>query len=156
MPSFKTDISFSDMALAGIVNTLEEKFGIPAYASSSGHGIDAPCFTARLESVASSRVTMGRWRRELKFSVRYYALPAQKAVDSFYCEDSRESAPGLELMGDSMFEALEVVNTADGPVRGGDMRYELKDGALRFFVKYSAILGELDTPGGKMGDFKII
>lgn len=117
----------------------------------SGQGMEAPCFIITPEGYLAKRLPMGRWMREYRLCVTYRAVPKLAVIDPFPMRkhnpspasaDANGCSDTLREMGERLICELELIDTADGGARGVDMRYEVKDGACRFFVTYPVILEE--------------
>lgn len=102
--------------------------GFTIYTDRIGQDAQKPCFyIALLQSSRSPRPNGGFLERS-SFDVRCYPADA-------------DGARKLYDTAEKLYGALEVIALADGcKARGTDRRYEIRDGALHFFVTYGICL----------------
>lgn len=82
-----------------------------------------PCFFISCLNPVS-RLYMGqRYFRQNKFCIQYFPETEERQRE---CNDIAER----------MIQCLEYINTSEGPVRGANMKYEVIDQVLNFFVNY--------------------
>ena len=114
---------------AAISIALDEKFGCAVHTAAAEQGIEPPCFTITVVDAESDPLLNTRANRIYNFDVTYIS----------------KSGAYTEMYGiaDKMFAALNTVTMPDGTrLRAYDMRYELGDGELHFFVKYQLTVTE--------------
>ena len=118
----------------GVSRRLNETFGdgYRIYQNDVRQGLLEPCFFLAVLA-PSQQPYLGR-RRKVTVPLDVHFFPEDEG-------DNRE----LTLVGDLLFSALEFISTTDGVdlFRGRQMRYEIQDGVLHFFVTYAVILNEI-------------
>jgi len=91
-------------------------------------GLEIPCFIIRCINPSSEQFLGKRYYRENLFSVQY--LPNESKSANTECYEVQ----------DILYLALEYI-TADGDlIRGTNMRGEVIDGVLTFFVNYNMFI----------------
>ena len=114
----------------GVAITLESEFGkeYEIYQHDVKQGLSTPCFLIILLEPSRRRQIGRRWRQDTPLDIHYF--PAQDG-------NNKE----LALVADQLFSALEFVTLQNGEqMHGYDMRTEIVDGVLHFFVQYNAFL----------------
>lgn len=88
-------------------------------------GFDEPCFS--ILHIQSSNAG--------KLPVRYLR---RNAFDIHFFPDTKSANQKEEMyrIGEALFLALEHIKVLDNLARGTNMRYEIVDGVLHFFVNY--------------------
>lgn len=118
----------------GVSRRLNETFGdgYRIYQNDVRQGLLEPCFFLAVLA-PSQQPYLGR-RRKVTVPLDVHFFPEDEG-------DNRE----LTRVGDLLFSALELISTTDGVdlFRGRQMRYEIQDGVLHFFVTYAVILNEI-------------
>lgn len=118
----------------GVSRRLNETFGggYRIYQNDVRQGLLEPCFFLAVLA-PSQQPYLGR-RRKVTVPLDVHFFPEDEG-------DNRE----LTRVGDLLFSALEFISTTDGVdlFRGRQMRYEIQDGVLHFFVTYAVILNEI-------------
>ncbi|CUH95880.1 hypothetical protein P22_1966 [Propionispora sp. 2/2-37] len=115
----------NDVATA-ISQGLDEAFGdgYEHYIDDIPQGFQTPCFFILLLRGTQTQIRGSRYFREHEFDIHYFP----QAVKQYTQE--------INAVAERLMMNLEYVNLSTGPIRGTDMRYEVQDGVLHFFVHY--------------------
>lgn len=119
-----------DDIIDGISLTLNDVFGATKriYGEIVEQGLKEPCFYISLLQSAQSRLLGDRYVRHYDFDVHYF--PSAK--------ENNEEMLGISS---DLYEALEYITLLNGDkLRGSELRHEILDGVLHFFVRYSVYL----------------
>lgn len=104
---------------------LDEKFpDIPIRGEEIKQGLVEPCFFVKLFPVAQDREVGRRYRRYHAFDIHYFPKSETDANDE------------MHDIGEKLLDHMEYIEVNDGAVRGHNMRYEIANGVLHFFVNY--------------------
>ena len=91
-------------------------------------GMEEPCFFISSISPAFRRYMGKRYLRQNQFAIQYF--PESKDSPNAECNEAAER----------MCWCLEVIQADGGAVRGSNMKYEIVDGVLNFFVDYDCFV----------------
>lgn len=117
-----------DLIISGISNALFEVFGYENHADKIPQDLETPCFFIQcLEPKIKKRIST-RYLRTNHFVIQYF--PKSEDDGNMECNN----------VGERMFECLEVINADGFFLRGTEMRFEVKDGVLYFFVDYNSFI----------------
>lgn len=105
-------------------------------------GLEPPCFFVRLNEPTHTRELGRRYMREHPFVVRYYGIDRKN-------EDYYD-------MAEKLTSALQQIDVNEITVRGIDMRFEIVDEVLHFFVNYNFLVWEPAPDVPKMQDLDIL
>lgn len=100
--------------------------GAAVYLDEREHRVGLPCFFVRSDGALERQYFGARHYREERVSIVY--IPACEFEKSEDCERTAKR----------LFERLEWLKYEDGILAGRDMRYEIKEGRLWFFVRYGS------------------
>lgn len=113
--------------LEAVSKRLKEDFPeTRVYVNEVKQGLHPPCFLVAVLEPSRARLVGEWWRQEQLFDVAYFPK----------MEDNNE----LYAIGGALFDTLETIALPDGGLRGTSMRFEVVDGVLHFFVKYTVFL----------------
>lgn len=127
-----------DSAISGISNALYEVFGYENFKNEISQDLSPPCFYISCIEAKTKKYISTRYLQKNHFVIQY-----------FPCTDDRKGE--CYGVGEKMYECLEVINAGGFFLRGTDMRFEVVDGVLHFFVSYNAFVrktGQKDTMDG--------
>jgi hypothetical protein len=125
--------------LNGILGKLDELDpDLPKYVEQVKQGFDEPAFFVMQLISGQTKGMDRRYKRSLLFNVHYFPNP-----------DSLTKKEDCRTMGERLYEALEYINV-NGPVRANDMKYEVVDEVLHFFLSFSVHLMKEKPTGTKM------
>lgn len=112
------------MIISSIVNRLNEVFGLTVYTESVEQGFKEPCFfVSRFNT--THKLFLGR---------RYYDTN-QFCINFFPNEgDEREHC---DSVAHKLFICLEWLNYGEDLIRGVNMKYDVLDNVLNFYVDYN-------------------
>lgn len=118
--------------IKGIGKALLSEFGegYGIYTEEIRQGLTEPCFFIFMLE-PESRVFLGkRYFRTHPFVIQY--LPGERANTQEECTENAER----------MLDCLEYITLPgeDQPIRGTEMRFEIQEGVLQFFVNYDLFL----------------
>lgn len=110
--------------------SLNAEFGddYTIYTESVGQGLLEPCFFVFCINISNKPFPGQRYLRKNSFCIQY--IPAERDRENEECGSVAEK----------LFLCLEWINIDGGLVRGTDMRYEITDGVLSFFVNYDGFI----------------
>lgn len=117
-----------DLIISGISNALFEVFGYDNYASRITQGLSPPCFFIQCMEPSIKKCISTCYRRKNHFVIQYFP------------ESGYDTYEEYNSVGERMFECLEVINADGFFLRGTDMRFEIVDGVLHFFVDYNTFI----------------
>lgn len=117
-----------DLIISGISNALFETFGYENYGTKIPQDLEPPCFYIQCLEPNVKKYIGTRYLRKNHFVIQYFP----KSEDDADAECSR--------VGEQMFECLEVINADGFFLRGMEMKFEIVDGVLHFFVDYNAFI----------------
>ena len=79
------------------------------------------------------------WTKDKKYiSTRY--LRKNHFVIQYFPKSVNDGDAECNATGEQMFECLEVINVDGFSLRGTEMRFEIVDGVLHFFVDYNSFI----------------
>ena len=132
-----------DLIISGIRNALFEMFGYESYADKIPQGLSPPYFYIQCKKSEIKKYTGTRCLRKNHFVIQYFPQSEQNAHDE------------CNSVGEQMFGCLEVIN-ADGLFCFCfEMKFEIVDDVLHFFVDYNAFVKKIvqkETMGGLQTD----
>src|SRR5690625_3611513 len=103
---------------------LDEQFpNIPIRGEEIKQGLIEPCFFVKLFPVAQDREVDKRYRRYHSFDIHYF--PA-----TLYANDE------MHEVAEQLYDCMEYIETVSGLIRGRNIRHEIIDSVLHFFVQY--------------------
>lgn len=117
-----------DSIIAGISNALYDVFGYKNFKNEIPQDLNPPCFYISCLDPKIKKYIGTRYLQRNHFVIQYFPSAG---------DDPKGECYGV---GERMFECLEVIPVDDFFLRGTEMRFELVDGVLHFFVDYNAFL----------------
>ena len=115
----------------GVCGAIAEEFELPVYTERIMQGLDAPCFTVRLESSVT----------ELFFGKRYLMKNRFKIT---YLDPERTEHLNAVKTVEGLCAALEVIDYGGGTVRGSDIKCETKENLLELWISYDLFVWKYD------------
>lgn len=113
--------------IAGISIALDAEFGYENHMEEIQQDLTEPCFFISCINPATKLYRGNKYFRQNQFCIQYFPESAKKQEE---CSN----------VGETLMEILEYI-TADGDlIRGSDMRFEIVDGILNFFVNYDCFV----------------
>ena len=131
-----------DKIIDGISIAIHSEFGDPyeIYTESVEQGLQEPCFSILCLNPAINQKLGRRYFRTNQFCIHYFPKSSE--------ERSECHAVAERLIG-----ALEYI-TIDGDLcRGTEIRYEVVDGVLSFFVNYDLFVYKEEAPETAMESY---
>lgn len=113
-----------DATISGISNALYEVFGYENFKNEIPQDLPPPCFYISCIEPKVKKYIGTRYLRKNHFVIQYFP----------HTVDRKGECYGV---GEKMFECLEVIPVDGFFLRGTDMRFEIVDGVLHFFVDYN-------------------
>ena len=110
---------------------LFDEFGYENYMEEIQQGLKEPCFFISSVNPTFRRYMGKRYFRQNQFVVQYF--PGSKDNVNAECNEVAER----------MCWCLEVIDAGGGRVRGSNMKYEIVDGILNFFVNYDCFVYQM-------------
>lgn len=117
-----------NLIISGISNALFETFGYENYATKIPQELETPCFFIHCIEPKKKKYIGTRYLRQNHFVIQYF--PQSEDDGNMECNNT----------GEQMFECLEVINADGFFLRGTEMRFEIVDGVLHFFVDYNSFV----------------
>lgn len=106
-----------------IFNQDGDKYEI--YSEEIKQGLKEPCFFIKLLKSSKEQVIGNRYFRRQAFDIHYFP------------KSSTQSEKEMLNMVDKLYEALEYIKCEDEIFRGTEMKHEIVDNVLHFFVDYN-------------------
>ncbi len=116
-----------DSTISGISNALYEVFGYENFKNEILQDLSPPCFYISCIEQKTKKYIGTRYLRKHHFVIQYFP----------YTDDRKGECYSV---GEKMLECLEVINADGFFLRGMNMRFEIVDGVLHFFVDYNAFV----------------
>ena len=116
-----------DSIISGISNALYEVFEYDNFKNEILQNLNPPCFYISCIEPKTKKYISKRYLRKNHFVIQYFP----------HTDDRKGECYGV---GEKMFECLEVIHVDDFLLRGTDMKFEIVDGVLHFFVDYNAFV----------------
>lgn len=110
----------------GIISKLRDVFGEETviYLDEVKQELSEPCFFVRTLEVSQELVVRNRYRRVYSMDIEYHPSDYETVV--------RE----IQQVADTLLMQLEYIHVGENLTRGTDIRYEVQDKVLHFFVDY--------------------
>lgn len=127
-----------DLIISGISNALFEAFGYENHADKIPQDLSPPCFYIQCLEPKIKKYIGTRYLRKNHFVIQYFPRSENNTVTE------------CNSVGEEMFECLEVINADGFFLRGTEMKFEIVDDVLHFFVDYNSFvrkLGQKETMG---------
>ena len=122
-----------DDVITGISRTLDEKFNgaYRIYSEKIEQGLKSPCFIIDVVNTTSDPLLNARSKRTYNFDIVYISK------SNTYAE--------MYSMAEKLFSALKWIILLDGTkLLAFEMRYEVVDNDLHFFVTYPSVMQEVE------------
>lgn len=115
--------------IEGIAIRLNKLFGdeYPIYRENIDQGLNEPCFLITCISAQAAEMLSERYHRDNAFNIQYFPeLPDNKTE--------------MLAIAERMYAGLNHITLTDGSVKNGtDMRHEVVDGVLNFFIDFNTV-----------------
>lgn len=122
----------------GISNAIHSEFpNVPIYSESVEQGLKEPCFFVFPLNPSESPLIDNRAVRKIPVVIQYLT------------KDESE----VHSVAENLFPMLRRITLLDGSqVNGLNLKYEVNDGVLHFFVEYMPTVYYVKSPVDKFGD----
>jgi hypothetical protein len=112
--------------ITGVMTRLRDTFGedTTVYFDEVKQELNEPCFFVRTLEVSQELVVRNRYRRIYHLDIEYHP------------EDRQQTAREIADVANAMLMAMEYIHIGDNLTRGTNIRYEVQDKVLHFFVDY--------------------
>lgn len=120
----------------GITSNLNIYYGYDVSSEELDQDFNEPCFFIQLLDTHKSYKLSTRHARGYNFNIRHH--------------NSLDGLDNLNSIGDELLSVLEYIPVGDNIVRGSDMRYEIQDNVLHFFITYNCELEKEKDKSNKM------
>lgn len=117
-----------NLIISGISNALFETFGYENYSEKIPQDLNPPCFYIQCLEPKTKKYIGTRYLRKHHFVIQYFPQSESNANTECY------------TVGEQMYECLEVVNVDGFFLRGTEMKFEIVDNVLHFFVDYNSFV----------------
>ena len=116
-----------DSIIAGISTTLFEEFGYENFKNEIPQDLNPPCFYIKCIEPGVKKYIGTRYLRRNHFVIQYFPSTGDRKGECY-------------RIGEEMLECLEVIQVDHYSLRGTEMRFDVVDGVLHFFVDYNAFV----------------
>lgn len=114
----------TQIIIDGVCERLYELFpGVKIYTEHVEQGFEIPSFFVQCIDPENRRYRDTRWHGSALVTVQYFAADADRNAE-------------MNNIADELFTGLEVIETAEGPVRGILQATHIEDGVLTYPVMY--------------------
>lgn len=112
--------------ITGVMTRLRDTFGedTTVYFDEVKQELNEPCFFVRTLEVSQELVVRNRYRRIYHLDIEYHP------------EDRQQTAREIADVANAMLMAMEYIHIGENLTRGTNIRYEVQDKVLHFFVDY--------------------
>ncbi len=112
--------------ITGVMTRLRDTFGedTTVYFDEVKQELNEPCFFVRILEVSQELVVRNRYRRVYHLDIEYHP------------EDRQQTAREIADVANTMLMAMEYIHIGENLTRGTNIRYEVQDKVLHFFVDY--------------------
>ena len=112
--------------ITGVMTRLRDTFGedTTVYFDEVKQELNEPCFFVRTLEVSQELVIRNRYRRIYHLDIEYHP------------EDRQQTAREIADVANTMLMAMEYIHIGENLTRGTNIRYEVQDKVLHFFVDY--------------------
>ncbi len=112
--------------ITGVMTRLRDTFGedTTVYFDEVNQELNEPCFFVRTLEVSQELVVRNRYRRIYHLDIEYHP------------EDRQQTAREIADVANTMLMAMEYIHIGENLTRGTNIRYEVQDKVLHFFVDY--------------------
>ena len=125
----------------GVMAKLEEfkEPDTPIYGEEIEQGFKEPCFFVKLLRTSQEHRLSSRYRRNHLFDIHYFPGSGPNKNEH------------LLTMAENLYDHLEIVSVNGCLVQGIDMRHEMIDHVLHFFVRYTFHVRREEAKHERMG-----
>ena len=111
----------------GISKALNQEFGdeYEIYQNNVMQGLDEPCFFIAVLEPSKDQLLQNRFLQSNPFDVHYFPVDP---------DDNRD----MQGTAERMLDCLEWI-IPEEPIRGTEIRWQIEDGVLHFFVSYNVV-----------------
>lgn len=119
--------------ITGVMTRLRDTFGedTTVYFDEVKQELNEPCFFVRTLEVSQELVVRNRYRRVYHLDIEYHP------------EDRQQTAREIADVANTMLMAMEYIHIGENLTRGTNIRYEVQDKVLHFFVDYDFFVFKL-------------
>ena len=112
--------------ITGVMTRLRDTFGedTTVYFDEVKQELNEPCFFVRTLEISQELVVRNRYRRVYHLDIEYHP------------EDRQQTAREIADVANAMLMAMEYIHIGENLTRGTNIRYEVQDKVLHFFVDY--------------------
>ena len=112
--------------ITGVMTRLRDTFGedTTVYFDEVKQELNEPCFFVRTLEVSQELVVRNRYWRVYHLDIEYHP------------EDRQQTAREIADVANAMLMAMEYIHIGENLTRGTNIRYEVQDKVLHFFVDY--------------------
>lgn len=108
-----------------VIAKLKSQFpDMDVYGEEIAQGFQEPCFFVKLFPVSQTQVVGNRYMRYHSFDIHYFSNAEYENDD-------------MHDMAEQLYELMEYIGTEDNLHRGTEMKHEIQEGVLHFFVDYN-------------------
>lgn len=118
--------------IAGISTTLDSAFGYEVYDEEIKQGLEEPCFFIKCLNPTNSLFLGRRYYRVNNFVIQYFPKSEHKPKAECY------------TVAEQLMQCLESIPVLDEVLRGTEMKFEVIDGILNFFVNYNCFVYKVE------------
>ena len=125
--------------------TLNAEFGdkYKIHREEKRQGLKEPCFFIQCLNPTEELFFWKRYFRRNQFCIQYFP------------EEEYHRNQECHAVGERLFSCLEYLDVDGDPVMGTEMKYEITDGLLHFFVNYDMFVYKVAPAAVEMGEIEI-
>jgi hypothetical protein len=141
-------------AISRKINSFRDKETTKIYTESIEQDFTEPCFFIKELNSSHNKELGNRYKRDHFYDIHYFPNPKNAKQN----EETRN-------MAEILYEQLEYIEVEGRPLMGLDMRHEIVDGILHFFIRYPMfvykeaepipLMENLEIKGGLKGEQEI-
>ena len=117
--------------------------GYEYYVEEISQDLNNPCFFIQCLNPTDKRFFGKRYFRRNQFCIQYFP------------EEEYHRNQECHAVGERLFSCLEYLDVGGDPVMGTEMKYEITDGLLHFFVNYDMFVYKVAPAAVEMGEIEI-
>lgn len=126
--------------ITGVMTRLRDTFGedTTVYFDEVKQELNEPCFFVRTLEISQELVVRNRYRRVYHLDIEYHP------------EDRQQTAREIADVANTMLMAMEYIYIGENLTRGTNIRYEVQDKVLHFFITFDFFVIRAKDRGTKM------
>lgn len=131
-------------AISRKINSFRDKETTKIYTEGIEQDFTEPCFFIKELNSSHNKELGNRYKRDHFYDIHYFPNP-----------NNPKKNEEMRNMAETLYEQMEYIEVAGRPLMGFDMKHEIVDGVLHFFVRYSMIVYKETEPIPLMENLEI-